>query len=142
MPYNGDPLNSIEDRFRLVVGDTDPSNPIFSDGEIEYYLSVYLTPDQAGLKALYSLKAKASHLINENVGGTSKQYSNLIKQYDEMINALERKISQDAFLNASAPMYAGGISHADKDLNEEDTDNVEPFFKRDMHDDHESGLEV
>lgn len=140
MPYGSDPLNSIEDQFRLAVGDTDPSSPIFSDGEVEYYLSIYKTANQAGLNALFALKAKASHLVNENVGGTSKQYSNLIKQYDEMIIALQRKISMDAFLGADTPIYAGGISIADKQNNESDDDNVEPFFKRDMHDDDEAGF--
>lgn len=141
MSYGGDPLNNPRDEFRLLIGDVDPNAPIFSDGEIDYYIDFYGSVHQGALNAVYALKAKASHCVNENVGSTSKSYSDLIKNYDELIKALESKIGLDALKNASAPIYAGGISKSDKKDKEDNSDRVDPYFTRDTTDSKDAKIE-
>jgi hypothetical protein len=134
MPYTGDPKNSASDRLRLYIGDTDVNNPIFSDGEVEFYLDKNNQNALEGaIDSLYALKAGAAHKVNESVGSTSKSFGSLIKNYDELIAALEIKRGEEA-LKIGAPMYCGGISKGDKNSRRSNQDRVGPYFTRDMTD--------
>lgn len=73
MPYGGDPANDPRDEFRLIVGDTNPLNPIFSDSEIDYYITKYGDVEQGALSGLYALKAVSAHCVTESVGSTDRK---------------------------------------------------------------------
>lgn len=55
-------------------------------------------------------------------------------RYDpSQFTALAKRLRSWAPIMGGTSVYAGGISHADKNSQESDSDRVEPAFRRDLH---------
>jgi len=88
--YSGDPSASDRDKIRLLLQDTDSSDPLLTDSEIAFLLSeasgsVY----QAAHDGAYMLAAKFTRLADstsKSVGGLSlsKTYSQMGQKYREL----------------------------------------------------------
>lgn len=126
--YSGRPGDSRKDAVRFIVGDTDTSEQLLLDGEIEYLLSEYEdSVIAASIRACEVLAAKFARLMDESVGSVSLTYSQRKKQYIEMRDTLiQRRAMEDA------TPFAGGISRTDKTARENDDDRVKPSFTRDI----------
>lgn len=128
--YSGDPSNSTRDELRFLIQDTDQTDFAFQDGELDYFLlGSGDNPFSAAIRAIETLIAKYSKLVDEKVGQVSKSYSQLVDHYKALLATLQRRVAID-----DALPFAGGISESQKDVQEDDHDRVDPFFTRDMHD--------
>lgn len=132
--YSGDPADSTKDAVRFLIGDTNHDAQLLSDEEIAWLLSqnaddVYV----AAQRALTQLATRYSGKADKAVGDLKISYSQLSKQFAERASDVLAQAEQGGGLVATP--YAGGISRSDKQLDETNSDRVDPAFKRDLHDD-------
>ncbi len=124
--YADTPETVPRDAVRLLTGDTDSGDALLSDAEVAFYLTeandnVY----RAASEACKAIAAKLSRLPDIKTGRVV--ISNKDRARDFL--ALAGKL-YDKFLAGTVMPYAGGISRADKQTQEEDEDRVVPFFAR------------
>ena len=122
--YGNDPANKPLDKVRLLVGDTVCSTAFLSDQEIEYFISEEGDADWAAPCAAKAIAAKLARRVTQSAGGVAQTLSDLFKHYNDLSASLLAKAS----LNAT--IYAGGLSVAEKQLDRQDTDLVQPYFER------------
>lgn len=127
--YSGDPRKSDKDKVRFLIGDTDANDPQLGDSEILYALESEGNAFRAGVACAVALAAKFSRLTDESVGDVSKSYSKRAEAYRELAKDLRRRNAERGVVP-----YAGGISVAEKEAVEQNTDRVDPAFTRDLHD--------
>lgn len=125
--YTGDPNKSDLDKIRFIVGDTDKNDQLLTDEEIQYLIDNESDANMAAFTASETIAAKFSRLADESVGQVSVSYSQKAEHYWKLAKTLKLKA------NKLAVPYAGGISQSDKTNVENDTDRVEPFFNRELH---------
>lgn len=121
--YGNDPLNSDLDAVRFLIGDTDSSDPLLQDEEINYLLNSYNVQNSA-YYASRSIAAKFARLCREETGDI-EVYAN--QKYDQY-SKLAKQILDD--LNSGRPIdisiFSGGISHSDMRNRDLDTDRNQP----------------
>lgn len=132
--YSGDPRDSNRDAVRFLIGDTDENDQLISDEEIAYMLltlSVYRTAALAATGISKSFAGKAS---SKTVGSLSLKngFEKKADSYKDLAARLDGMANRGALVSFAA--YAGGISKADKQTQNDDSDWVKPSFYRGMHD--------
>ena len=133
MPYGGHPSTDIDDAIRFLIGDTDPTRPLLSDDELAYLRDQYGdNPLRVAAEAADALAAKFALLVDQTVGRVSVSYSQRATQFRALAAELRRRMAR------SGKPYFGGVSVADMDAEEADTDRPEPLFAIGQ-DDNESG---
>lgn len=126
--YSGDPNKSAKDQTRFLLGDTDKSDPLLSDAEIVWALSVYQNvPQNAAIRLCESIIAKFSRLTSEAVGQVRIEFQQKVENYRAMLRDLRSRLAME-----DAAPYAGGISVSDKQSNAANTDRVRPDFTKHM----------
>lgn len=113
------------DAFRLELGDTDSSAPLFNDTEAQYWLdqrpgNVLL----AVADACDSLARRYSRMVDVSTDGQSLKLSQRATSYKEAADALRKRA-----IASSAPWNGGGSRSRKQDLCE-DPDRVQPAFRR------------
>jgi hypothetical protein len=82
--YSGDPQTSQKDGIRYLVGDTDSTEPLVSDEEIEFMLNtwypLYGTLEYVGAEVLDALAAKYAREANYSADGVSVSLASLQQQ--------------------------------------------------------------
>lgn len=124
MPYTGDPANSLTDRLRLEVGDTDIYDELLSDEIYQYILDItgdsvtgILTPPSI-IQALRYLVAKFSNHVHEEAGDL-EIWDNRAEQYQEM---LDNYLKDPRYGAGDGLGFAGGISKSDIEANKNNPD--------------------
>lgn len=126
--YSGNPGHSAVDLTRFLLGDTDPSDPLLTNGEIEWTLSQYNnTPLVAAIRACEGVIAKFSRMSDEAVGQVKINF----RQKAQNMRDLQITLRQRLAMEDAAP-FAGGISVSQKQQNVQNTDNVRPDFAKHM----------
>jgi len=126
--YGGEPQANSKDAVRFYVGDTDESDPLLQDGEINYLLNLYGgAVINASIQACEMIMAKFSRMVNETVGGVKIDFTDKIKNMDHMKAALIQRIA-----TTTIRPYAGGISRSDVQQQNQNADRVCPDFTRHM----------
>lgn len=115
---------SGKDQVRLLIGDTDSTNPLLQDEEIAYFLSKRPNSYGAAAECCRTLSTRFASSATTTAGDTKIAYSDIAKAFAARAQAFE---SQAANSGAGLP-YAGGISQADKQSQIENTDRVPPQF--------------
>lgn len=119
------------DRIRFRLGDTVVLPVEAAELSDEEILALLASNDDnegaATLAAANALYARYTRLTSTSVGDTSIQFGEIAASWRRLITDLERDISASG--GAALP-YAGGISIADKQSREANTDRVEPAFSR------------
>ena len=88
--YSGDPASSTIDAIRFLIGDTDTTDQLLSNEEIQYCIneagsSVY----QAAHDCAYAIASKFSRLAtSKSVGDLSLSYSDRAQAYFTLANEL------------------------------------------------------
>jgi hypothetical protein len=126
--YTG-PAESDRDLVRFLIQDTDSTDALFQDAELDYLLETEGSALKAAARACEVLIAKFAQWNDESVGGVRVSFSQRADSYRKLMADLKRRIAM-----RSAVPYAGGISRADKDANIQDSDRVAPMFTRNLHD--------
>lgn len=127
--YTDSPATVPRDAVRLLIGDTDSTDPLLSDAEVDYYLSengsnTYRAASEA-CQAIVSKLARTPDFSTVSVKITNSERA---ARFETLAKTLSEK-----FLAGTVMPFAGGISKASKQAYEDDTDRVEPFFMRQTH---------
>lgn len=135
------PDTSYRDAIRLLIGDTDSTDPLLTDEELAAVAkreggvaSLTAAPDAWGT-ALAAAAACAMTLATKFAGQTGFS----IGGYSEQSQARSERFSTLADeLRAKAGRYAApratGLSVAGEDTRDADTDALQPAFRRGQHD--------
>jgi hypothetical protein len=122
MSYTNDPMNSVIDRIRLKVGDTDEVDEGLSDEVYEYlYESQGKNENRAALEALKMLVFKYARYITEKAGGLYVKESEIYDHYKELLDRATKDPSFSFLLAGVA--FAGGINRQERLL----TGSSNPF---------------
>lgn len=127
--YSGDPSSSDRDAVRFLCGDTDTTNQLLTDEEIDWILTEESNVYLAAAQACGSIASTFASKADKSVGDLRISYESIQKQYADR----SAKLQSRGAVRSAMP-YAGGISKNDKETVEEDTDRVVPAFERDIHD--------
>jgi hypothetical protein len=127
MGYSGNPAASDLDMVRFMIGDTDNSDLLVSDAEINGLLAAN-TITSTAVQCCLSLSAKYARKADKQVGDLRISYSQLSKQFAALADRIGRS---PAAVSPSSP-WSGGTYRDEKDGNATDTDIVQPFFSRNM----------
>jgi len=114
-------------QVRFLCGDTDSTDPLLQDEEIDYLLTVYPNARDAAASACDAIASKFSRQADQSTGDISTSYSQRAKMYAERAATL-----RSAAGDRSAVAYAGGISISDMSTDQNDTDVVQPAFTRNL----------
>jgi len=126
--YSGNPGSSSLDEVRFAIGDTDSTDPLLSDEEINFLLARYTSPPHASFYACKRISALFARLADKQQGDSAIKSSQKSKRYAEMAGELK----EDFALSDIIP-YSGGISESDMEAVQADSDAVQPAFTRDLH---------
>lgn len=127
--YGGDPSANDRDEVRFLVGDTDTSDQLVNDAEIAYAVAEEADNLMAAARIAKAIAAKFARLVDKSVGDLSISYNQRQEAFLNLASELETRSNR----SGAAP-YAGGISVSDKETVEDNTDRVEPSFKKGMND--------
>lgn len=86
MPYTGDPANSVTDRLRLQVGDTDVFEEELSDSEYRYFLDISPSESAAVVKVLEVLVAKYAQYTRERAGQVEVYGQDKYKNFKQLLD--------------------------------------------------------
>jgi hypothetical protein len=133
--YSFNPGYSAKDQVRFLIGDTDSSEQLLQDGEIQWLLDQYQGHTMtAAIRACETIMSKFARLADEKVGQVSIQFSQKAKSYQVMLNQLRNRLA----IEDMTP-FAGGISRSDKITEDQNSDRVRPDFTKHMMDDFQVG---
>ncbi len=133
--YTGRPGSRNIDAVRVLIQDTSTGSAVLQDEEIQYFIDqtphLYLAAAEAagavaghyaGLARVDSKKVGDLQIVAGDAIGTR------VREYRNLADTLRRQAAM------KATPFSGGISVADKDLQEADTDYDRPFAALGMHD--------
>jgi len=126
-----DPALDAIQAVRFYVGDTDYSDQLLSDQEIEFALSI--RSDNALRAAIVCSGALAARFARESSYRIG-QVSETFKQKSEAYERRESDLRNMLALSGGDGPYAGGISVSDVSNQEADADRVKGQFSIGMHD--------
>lgn len=118
-----------KDQVRWLVGDTDSTDQLAQNEEITFALN------EAG--SVYGAAALVCEAIATKYAREAdlKEVGDLKLRYQERVSnfrALAERLRTSG-TRTNSRIYAGGISVADKRIDEANTDRVPPRFRRDLH---------
>lgn len=126
--YSGDPSASTKDAVRHYIGDTNNQSQVFSDEEILFQIGEEGSARLAAA-ALAEMIAASGDLVDKKIGDLSISRS----QQSAEMKALAKSLRGRAAMGGIG-IFAGGISHANKDTYESDPDVNQPTFYRGQFD--------
>ena len=132
--YGGDPSASALAAIRFLTADTDTNDQLINDEEIAW-TNNQVTGSDTATTALYevsyrvmvAIASKFSRLADQSVGDLK------VDMFQKATNAREQAalLKQQALREGNTPTpYAGGISVSDKEIDEDNSDIVQPYFSR------------
>jgi hypothetical protein len=120
--YGGNPAASDSAAIRFLIGDTVSSAPLITDEEIAWALTQNSNVYGAAEIIVNSLASKFATLSDVTVGPIKVVYTTRAENYLKMAKSFKYK----AEAKASLDVYGGGISYADEETQNEDTDRIQP----------------
>lgn len=111
--YSGNPADSDKDEVRFLVGDTDKSDQVLSDEEINYFVtrfpSTLTVPNwECAAEAARAASTKFTNLVNKSVGSLSLQYGEKSERYLALAKNLDEKAVQGNSQKLGSPVLGGG----------------------------------
>lgn len=129
MSYGGDPEATTRDWVRARIGDIDEEQEFLSDTEYDSIIDASADNRLAStIEAIKWILTRLSRNVDYRLHGVVVDAS---QARDHFAQALEELTGIGS--SSAALAYAGGISQADKDTREADSDRVPTSFKRGMH---------
>lgn len=129
--YSGNPGSNDKDQVRFLVQDTVSTDQLLSDNEIRFLLTLEGGPLKAAAKAAETIAAKFARKCDEAVGQVKISFSQKSKQYFELADKLKRSSS----IKQAIP-FSGALDISQKEIQRDDSNRVDPIFRRDLHDIH------
>lgn len=135
--YTGNPASSNRDAVRSLIGDIDPSEAQVSNQEIDWSLTQESGVYSAAARCCEMIAAYYARKITVSTGGQNstitENWGELFEHYRDLGAQLRTQASTTEG-SSGGSVYCGGISIADKQSNEGDSDRVPPMFHREMLD--------
>ncbi|MDE2467772.1 MAG: hypothetical protein KGL35_03280 [Bradyrhizobium sp.] len=129
--YNPATLATVKkDQVRLLIGDTASPDPLMQDEEINFLISLRNSIYGAAAECCRSLAAQFARQADSTQGSMHTTYSSKSRAYASRAAQYENM----AISRSGALPFAGGISIADKQQTEADSDRVPPQFNIGMDD--------
>jgi hypothetical protein len=101
--YAGNPSSSDKDKYRFLIGDTDSTDAILQDEEIQYVLDTYAS-NNTRLFYLYDTAANVlSRAIRKSLGPQSEDPTSRLKHYKDKAKEYKDKMVATGF---SLPVYS------------------------------------
>jgi len=116
------PNSSDKSWVRLRIGDTSSGDQLLQDEEISAFVTSEGNREMGAALAAEAIGAQFARKVDKSVGKLAISFSQASEHYFALAERLRREVA------VGAGPYAGGISQADKDANEADTDVVAPSF--------------
>lgn len=116
---------SNKDWVRLRIGDTSSGDPLLTDEEINEVLDEEGNKFLAAAVAAETIGAQYARKVDKSVGKLSISMAQASEHYFALADRLRENVVMDTSVGGP---YAGGISQADKDKDEADSDRVDPAF--------------
>lgn len=95
--YGATPSTSTRDEFRLLIGDTDTNDQIFSDAEVAYFLSKNSSVTLAAAIGCRAAANKYARQISYSLGELSEQLAQKVQHFTELAKELEKSASRYTF---------------------------------------------
>jgi hypothetical protein len=133
MAWNYDiALTAARDQVRLIIGDTDGTDPQLQDEEINFLLTDNGdVVNRAALACCEALQAKYARMVDTKVDGLQEGAGERIAHYSLLIAQLRAKLARGGI----RPLM-GGQSRAAKQAARSASDLVQPAFRRDQFQEH------
>lgn len=129
MSFTDNPLDKI-DRARLLIGDTDPDNPLISSQWYQWYFDKGYTENATALEIARKILAQYANEASRQRVGQVEVYGK--ERFDSYLQWLKDLVANGI---TSAPIpYAGGQSLKDMIENDSNLDNVRPWRPYDHRD--------
>lgn len=116
-------LLTDKDRVRFLVGDTDTTDQLVQDEEINATLTTYGVLQLAAAVICEHLSALYARQVDKRIGSLSVSASQRAKAF--ATRAAELRVE----LTTLAEAFVGGLSISDKVTMADDTDAVQPAFR-------------
>jgi hypothetical protein len=117
-------LAADKDRVRLLVGDTDASDPQLQDEELNYLIAQRGDVTLAAADAARALVARYSRQVDTSNLSLSVSASKRAEAYRTLAEDLDAK----ALSLGGAEMFVGGLTISGKETLDSDTSAVQPSF--------------
>lgn len=128
--YDASDVSTNLAKTRFLCGDTDASDQLASDEEINFALA--MKSDNVYSAAAMVCRALASKFAREV--DTAIESAKVSKsQRSKAFQILADNLETEAANTASIGGYVGGVTEADMLANEENTDRIPPLFRIDTH---------
>jgi len=125
--YSAD-FTLARDKIRFLSGDTDTNDQLLQDGELTYLQTIEAGIISAAAAACEAIAAKLARRVDKSIDGLSVSFSQQAENYRKRAIALRAQAS------AAVAPWAAGLSEAEWETYEEDTDLIQPSFKKGMYD--------
>jgi len=125
--YAGTPAASSREWVRWRVGDTDSTDPLQTDTEVDAAVSVYGSKFKAAAAGAKAIAAKYARKADMTMDQLSIKHSQKSEQYLALAAEIEASIGLDAGRVGSI-----AISRTDRETERDDTDRPEPAFTSGM----------
>jgi hypothetical protein len=126
--WTGDPAASTIEKIRWEIGDTDSTNPKFTDAEVQYAYDQEHSVYPAAARLCEQLATTLADSVDRSLGPLSVKVGQKIEFYTKRAKELRKHGAK------YATPYVGGISKDKEELFEDDTDLNQPYFEMGMHD--------
>ena len=127
--YSGDPATSNRDAVRFLIGDTNTKRQLFQHEELSYLLTQNNSNVRSAAAAALEAKISEFSLYGRGrLGSFEFDFKDTIAEMNILLQNL--RVSG----TASRLLWAGGISEAEKEVDQEDVDLIQPRFRRGHHD--------
>ena len=126
--WTGDPAASVVEAIRWEIHDVDSAKAKFQDAEIEYAYAEEHSVLNAAARLCEQLQVRYCDTASRTMGPLRVDMNRLADLYAAKAKALRKRAV------TFAEPYVGGISETKKDTFEDDSDLIQPAFKKGMHD--------
>lgn len=96
--YSGDPLDSVLDEVRFLVGDTDAEDQLITDEEVEYLITrwnpIYGSTIMVAAMAAEAIAAKFAREVAYAADGVSVGVQELQQKFDALASSLRDQYKQ------------------------------------------------
>lgn len=132
--YTNAPATKPLDRVRLEIGDTKCSVAFLTDEEINLYIDMEPNVLRAAARCAGLIAAELARRVNFQHGPVRKDQSDAREHYVQLEAALDRRASLEGVMPEAL-----GVTKAEKEAADAETDRVQPDFKKGMMDNPRSG---
>jgi len=126
--YTNDPSEVPLDAVRLEIGDTDTNDQLLSDEEIEHIMTQATGHFYVAARCCDLIALKLAKDADRSLGPLSVRLSQRSERYGVLAGKLRRRAA------TGAEPYFGGLSESERTVDVDDSDLVQPIFKKGMMD--------